>query len=835
MPSPQPRERSDAGRPRIIEALGWAAAAVGMASLGILAAHATQIPLPYPGALLLLAAVLAAYAGGLGAGVLATLLTMLLTASASVPALEWLPHGPRATAMLAVSQLVATTLVGLMKGRMEVAVRRQLQAEADARDAAAVFHAEQALRLVVDNIPQRVFWKDTDGRYLGCNTQFARDAGFASSREVIGKTDFDMAWKADAEAYRVDDAAVIAGLGAKIGYEEPQHRPDGSALWLRTSKVPMLGADGAIVGVLGTYEDTTEQRKREEQLRIASNVHEFALDAVMTLDLQHRIVSVNQAFTTITGYPREEVLGRDQAFLRSDRHPQELYDRIWDVTDKTGRWQGELWRRHRDGMPQLVQASISVVRDDAGMPTHYVMVFSDITRSRADAERAAYLAYHDPLTGLANRIAFLDAIRRALARSAREHTCVAVLYIDLDGFKPVNDSLGHAAGDELLKQVGARLSDAVRKADVVARLGGDEFAVLLDEVGGSAECVALGEKLLALLARAYSLSGYELFLSASIGISLASDGDTDGETLLKNADVAMYEAKRTGKGRYHVFSHNLDAQARRTLALTNQLHLALERDELALAYQPKIAIRDGRIVAFEALMRWTSTQLGVVSPADFIPVAEHTGLIDRIGDWALLAACRQARQWTREMPDLAICVNVSARQLRSAGFARRLEDILRETGLEAGRLELEITESVIITEPEQTIDMLLRIRDMGVGLVLDDFGTGYSSLSYLQRLPVNCIKIDRSFVKDLPDNSGDASLIRAILGLADTLALGVVAEGVETRDQLAFLGGLGCKLAQGYLFSRPVPAEAATALLGTSWSTQSGAFGRCAFGDMAAR
>jgi diguanylate cyclase (GGDEF)-like protein/PAS domain S-box-containing protein len=826
MPSPQLRERPEGGRRRFIEAMGWAVSAVGVAALGILAAHAAGLALPYPGALLLLAAVLAAYAGGLGAGLLATLLTMLLTASASVPALDWLPHGLRATAVLGVSQLVATTLVGLMKQRMAAAVRRQLQAEADARRAEAVFHAEQTLRLVVDNIPQRVFWKDTEGRYLGCNTQFARDAGFASSSEVIGKTDFEMAWKEDAEAYRADDAAVLAGRGAKIGYEEPQHRPDGSVLWLRTSKVPMLDADNTIMGVLGTYEDTTEQRTREEQLRIASNVQEFALDAVVTLDLAHRIVSVNQAFTTITGYPREEVLGRDQAFLRSDRHPQELYDRIWDVTDKTGRWQGELWRRHRDGTPQLVQASISAVRDDAGLPTHYVMVFSDITRSRADAERAAYLAYHDALTGLANRIAFVDAIRRALARPGRDQACAAVLYIDLDGFKPVNDSLGHAVGDELLKQVGVRLAGAVRKGDVVARLGGDEFAVLLDEVAGSAECVALGDTLLALLARAYSVSGYELFLSASIGISLASDGDTDGETLLKNADVAMYEAKRTGKGRYHVFSHNLDAQARRTLALTNQLHLALEREELALAYQPKIALRDGHIVAFEALMRWTGTQLGVVSPAEFIPVAEHTGLIDRIGEWALLTACRQAREWMRQAPDLAICVNVSARQLRTAGFARRLEDILRETGLEPGRLELEITESVIITEPEQTIDMLLRIRDMGVGLVLDDFGTGYSSLSYLQRLPVNCIKIDRSFVKDLPDNAGDASLIRAILGLADTLELGVVAEGVETREQLAFLGGLGCDLAQGYLFSRPVPADAATALLGQSWSVQSGAFGR---------
>lgn len=803
------------------KAVGCAVVSVGVTVLGILIARDIGVPPPYPGALLVLAVVLASYAGGLGAGLVGTLLTMLLTV-AIAPALDGLPRSLRAAAALAVTQLVATMLVGLMKRRVEAAIRKQLRAEEEARHASARLQAEQTMRLVIDNIPQRVFWKNAEGRYLGCNTAFARDAGFRSSPDVVGKTDFDMSWREDAAAYRADDAAVIAGLGAKIGYEEPQHRPDGSVLWLRTSKVPMLDVDGSIVGVLGTYEDTTEQRKREEQLRIASNAQEFALEAVMTLDLARRIVSVNQAFTVITGYTREEAIGRDQAFLRSDRHPPELYDRIWDVTNNTGRWQGELWRTRRDGSSQLVHASISVVRDDAGLPTHYVMVFSDISKARADAERASYLAYHDALTGLSNRVAFLEAIGRATERAGRG--CVAVLYIDLDGFKPVNDSLGHAVGDELLRQVASRLAESARQAEVVARLGGDEFAILVADVAGSAECVAFGDELLTTLSRGYCVSGHELFLTASIGISLDTERSGDGETLLKNADVAMYEAKRTGKNRYHVFSDNLDAQARRTLSLTNQLHLALERDELALLFQPKIATADGRIVAFEALMRWTSTSMGAVPPDEFIPVAERTGLITRLGDWALLTACRHARQWTQKASDIQVCVNVSAHQLRSSDFVRRLEEILLETELDPSILELEITESVIITEPEQTIDRLLRIRDMGVGLVLDDFGTGYSSLSYLKRLPITCVKIDRAFITELPDNTSDATLTRAILGLAKTLDLGVVAEGVETRAQLTCLKEWDCMLAQGYLFSRPLTSDAVAALLGKRWSEKSGAF-----------
>jgi diguanylate cyclase (GGDEF)-like protein/PAS domain S-box-containing protein len=738
----------------------------------------------------------------------------MLATAASTPLLAWLPHGRQATAVLALSQLTATAFVGLMQRRLELAVRRQLQSEADAREAVALFHAEQTLRLVVDNIPQRVFWKDREGLYLGCNTAFARDAGFAAPAEVIGKNDFDMAWKQDAAAYRADDAAVVAGHGAKIGYEEPQHQPDGSVTWLRTSKVPMLDENGAIAGVLGTYEDITEQRRREQALRIASNAQEFALEAVVTLDLSHRIVSVNRAFTAMTGYSAAEVIGRDQAFLRSDRHSPEFYERIWETTARTGRWQGELWRRHRDGHVHLVQASISEVRDDAGLPTHHVLVFNDISQARADAERAAWLAYHDPLTGLSNRVAFAEAIRRAMARAERDQSCVAVLYVDLDGFKPVNDSLGHAAGDELLRQVATRLSTAVRRTDRVARLGGDEFSILLEGLADASQSMALADKLLELLAKVYVVSGYELFVGASIGISLASGGgETSGEELLKNADLAMFEAKRKGKGQYHVFSHNLDARARRTLALTNQLHQALERDEMSLCYQPKLALRDRRTLGFEALLRWHNAELGQVSPADFIPVAENTGLIDPIGEWVLLAACRQARQWSAHAPDLLMCVNVSARQLRNARFTQQLEEILRATGLPPAQLELEITESMVIAEPEQAIEVLLRIREMGVGVVLDDFGTGYSSLSYLQRLQVDRLKIDRSFIQHLPDNEGDASLVRGILSLARTLGIGVVAEGVETPGQLAFLREAGCEAAQGYLLARPMAAGDAASWL----------------------
>lgn len=813
--------RNDLELRRLAAAAGWGAGFTGLAILIVLASQATGFPLPFPGVVFLLAAVLAAYFAGLEGGFVAALLTMATIATSGAAVLGALPDGTRSALILGFAQLVATVLVGLMKRQVARAVRQQVAAEAQAAEAAAAYQAEQTLRLVVDNIPQRVFWKDMEGRYLGCNAVFARDAGFASVSELIGKTDFDTAWKQDAPAYRADDASVAAGRGAKIGYEEPQHQPDGSVMWLRTSKVPMLDRDGRIIGVLGTYEDTTEQRRREEQLRIAANAQEFALEGVVTLDLSHRIVSVNQAFTSITGYTSDEVVGRNQAFLRSEQYDAQFYKSIWETTLKAGRWQGEVWRRRKDGSSQLVQASVSVVRDGGGFPTHYVMVFNDISKARADAERIAFLAYHDSLTGLANRAAFTEAIRGAVARSERDQTCLAVLYLDLDAFKPVNDSLGHAIGDELLQQVGARLSTGVRKADVVARLGGDEFAILLEGVGGSPECVALADKLLALLAKPYRVGAHELFIAASIGISLSA-AESDEETLLRNADLAMYEAKHNGKGRYHVFSHNLDAKARRSLALTNQLHLALERGELSLHYQPKVSTRDMRIVAFEALMRWTNAEMGPISPAEFIPVAEQSGLIDRMGDWALRVACAQARQWVEKAPDLIVCVNVSARQLRTPDFTQRLAEILAEAGLHPGSLELEITESVMISEPEQAIEVLLRIRDMGVGVALDDFGTGFSSLSYLKQLPVKFIKIDRSFIRELPDNAEDALLVRGILALAKTLDIGTVAEGVETEEQRVLLRQAGCELAQGYLFARPLPAEEAGALLGIPTSEHRG-------------
>lgn len=784
-----------------------------LAYVALLAARQASLPVPYPGSVFVVAALLAAYFGGAIAGVMASVTTLVLLSFGTPQLRGWLPVGPGAIAVLGTTQLTAVALLWLLQERLKRSIGRAVLFETKAREAQALFSAEQTLRLVVDNIPQRVFWKDSEGRYLGCNAAFARDAGVESPHEIVGLTDCEMPWKDDAAQYRADDASVMSGRGAMVGYEEPQHRPDGSIMWLRTSKVPMLDDAGSVIGVLGTYEDTTEQRRREEQLRIASNAQENALESVVTLDLQQRILSVNRAFCAMTGYSREEVIGRDQSFLRSDRHGSEFYAHVWESARRTGRWQGELWRRQKSGAVHLVQASISAVHDDAGLTTHYVMVFNDISRARQDAERAAWLAYHDSLTGLSNRLAFVEASERAIGRAERNNTCVAVLYVDLDGFKPVNDSLGHTAGDEVLRQVAARLTGSVRRTDRVARLGGDEFALLIEGVEDSIECEVLADTLQSRLSEPYVVNSHEVFLSASIGISLAKPGENDPTSLLKNADMAMYEAKRAGRGRHSFYSHNLDARARRTLSLMSRLHRAEDLGELSLVYQPKVSLRDGTIIAFEALLRWNSHELGPVSPAEFIPVAESTGLIDSIGDWVILEACRRAVQWRSHAPDTVVCVNVSARQLRHSRFTERLEEILRETGLAPGALELEITESVVISEPERAIACLRRIRDTGVGLVLDDFGTGYSSLSYLKRLPVNCLKIDRSFIKDLPDDPSDASLVRAILGLARSLEIGVVGEGVETRSQLDFLRDAGCDAAQGYFFAPPLVAARAEGLL----------------------
>jgi diguanylate cyclase (GGDEF)-like protein/PAS domain S-box-containing protein len=554
--------------------------------------------------------------------------------------------------------------------------------------------------------------------------------------------------------------------------------------------------------------------RQTEQLRVAANALDNTVEGVMITNAERRIVSVNKSFTDITGYTAEEALGRTEVFLRASEDDAAFYAEVWDVVQKNGRWQGEVKRRRKNGeiFPQL--HSISTVRDASGKTTHYVTVFSDISLSKENEARLEFLAHHDALTRLPNRALFHDRFQEALHRARRHGNPVGLMFIDLDQFKTINDSLGHETGDLLLQAAARRLEECVRETDTVARFGGDEFTILLDEITDSKDAVTVATKMLEALARPFVLAERELFISGSIGITCYPDDGGEVQVLLKNADAAMYRAKQQGRNNYQFFSADMNAHALENLVLTNDLRKALERDELLLHYQPRVALASGRITGVEALIRWRHPRLGLIAPMQFIPLAEETGLIEPIGEWVIKTACRQMQAWQASgLAPPRIAVNLSARQFRQANLPQRIVSILDETGLDARRLELEITESTVMHDPERARKMLAELHALGIAISIDDFGTGYSSLSYLKRFPIDYLKIDLSFVRELPHNPDDVAITQAIIAMANSLKLRVIAEGVETTEQRVFLHHEGCEEMQGYLFSRPRTAADLEALL----------------------
>lgn len=676
------------------------------------------------------------------------------------------------------------------------------------RQAAEALTRERNLLLsVLDSLPDHVYVKGPDRRYILINATGRRLRNIQSNDEVVGKTAHDFFPPEVAAQFDVEDRAVMATGAALINREHATVDASGARRWHLTTKVPVHGLAGEALGLIGINRDITERRRAEEQVRIAASALENTAEGVMICDAGRRIISVNKAFTRITGYAQQEVLGQEPGLMRSAKHDSQFYEEVWRQIAATGRWQGEIWRRRKNGETYPEWRSISAVKDDAGATTHYVMVFTDVSRFKEDEARLEFLAHHDALTGLPNRSLFRDRCQEALLRARRSESRLGLMFIDLDHFKQINDSLGHDVGDRLLQLATERLRECVRETDTVARLGGDEFTILLD-LKESQDAGRIADKLLAALARPFTLGGRELFISASAGISFyPSDGD-DVQTLLKNADAAMYRAKALGRNTYQFFAAEMNAQVSEVLMMTNGLRVALERNEFVLHYQPIIDLASGRVNALEALLRWNHPELGIVPPGRFISIAENTGLIVPIGEWALKNACMQMMAW--QMKGIApqrMAVNLSVRQFKQKNLAQRIEAILHETGLASHFLELEITESMVMEDPAAAERVLDRLHEMGIHLAVDDFGTGYSSLSYLKRFPIDFLKIDRSFVHDIPHDQNDAAIARAIIALAGSLELRVVAEGVETEAQRTFLKAVGCQEAQGYLFGRPIGAE----------------------------
>ena len=591
---------------------------------------------------------------------------------------------------------------------------------------------------------------------------------------------------------------------------ESEHRirnAQGGWVWVRSrGKVVARDEAGNPLRISGTARDISASRRAERDRRIATEVLRSMGEAVAVADLEFRFVSVNPAFSRMTGYGEEEVRGQATSLLDSPQHSAEYYQRVRESLEHTGHWQGEMWQRRKDGEEFLGWIELSEVRDGHGTRTHYVAVVGDITDKKRAEQELRYLANYDTLTGLPNRTLLAERLARAVVRARRQDTRVAVLFLDLDRFKDVNDSMGHAAGDRILKAAAARLLTTVRETDTVARLGGDEFTVVLEDMAGLEVAEEVARKIIAAFAEPLDLDGRgDVVVSPSIGISLYPDHGLVPTDLLKFADTAMYQAKDRGRNTYQVYTEAMDAEAKRRANMIAALRKGLDRGEFRLVFQPRLSLLDERITGVEALVRWHSEDLGEVLPTVFIPLAEETGLILPIGEWVLREACLTLKRWRHQgLTELCMAVNVSVLQLLRGDLPTVVREVLAEVGVPAERIELEVTESMVMANAQETTAVLRDLKQLGVTLAIDDFGTGYSSLVYLKRLPIDTLKIDKEFIGDITTDPDDEAITATVITMAHSLGLNVVAEGVESGEQLAYLREQGCDEIQGFWLAPPL-------------------------------
>jgi diguanylate cyclase (GGDEF)-like protein/PAS domain S-box-containing protein len=625
----------------------------------------------------------------------------------------------------------------------------------------------------------------------------------AGKHEMVGRTllDFSPAEQPSGESSVGRDAAFAARAfnDGSQRYEWQYQTRRGDPFWAEVL-LTSVAIDHEQLSY-AVIRDISLRKSTERTLTMAAQVFENCRDAILIIDAHYRVVAVNQAFSNITGFAPADVIGEEVPSLQAGLHEPAFYQQIWDYVAANDHWEGEVFGVRRSGEVYPVWVALTAIRDAANQISNYMAILGDITDRKQREEHTRHLAEHDFLTDLPNRVLFLDRLHQALATARRQNTKVAVMFLDLDRFKAINDTHGHQAGDNVLKEVAARLTRCVRGVDTVSRQGGDEFVVILADIGGADQAAHVAGSVMHAVSQPMQVGGQEVALSVSIGISICPSDGEDVDTLLKHADVAMYHAKQNGRNAFQFFSPAMNAHVVERVEMENRLRLALHNDEFVLEYQPEIDIASGRTIGVEALIRWRHPERGLLQPDQFIPIAETSGLIVPIGEWVLRQACAQARAWRDQGFPVVVAVNLSSVQFIHDHLLQYVDDALARSGLEARFLDLEITEGTIMNGDEATIATVNALRQRGVQLTVDDFGTGYSSLSTLRRYPLSKLKIDRSFIDDITRKPGDAAIIPAIIAVARSLKLRVIAEGVETAEQLRFLQQHGCDEYQGYYAS----------------------------------